>query len=1248
MHLKSLELHGFKSFADRTSFEFHEGVTAIVGPNGCGKSNVVDAVRWVLGETSAKALRGGEMADVIFSGTDKRKPTGMAEVTLNLAGCEDALKTEFSEVAITRRVFRDGKSEYRINGTLCRLRDIHDLFLDTGIGRSAYSIMEQGKIDMLLSARPEDRRQVFEEAAGISKFKKEKREALRKLEYTEANLLRVNDVLEEQERRINSLKRQVAKARRYKAFAQDLKVLDTHLSHRRFVECEAEREELRTSLRALESRRRDLDAALPEREKAAVEARDRAQNLEGELSELRQRRSHHQNAAHAAQSRIHFNEERCAELQERIASNRNDLGEVEEKLAQQEFDFNQSREELDALLERISAREQVAERKGREVESLAKKRHETARHLHEAREESRRCEAALASCEARIESVEESSRSSRGRLRHLVDEEEVLRIELAELQTTEQELARGITEARQQTARIEDQQQGAERQFQHARGDLDAARARRLELDRDLTARQSRLDLLKQLLERGEGLREGTQSVLAGLDDPDLIQPGLQGVLGNRLRVRPGFEQAVDDRLTESAQGEASLIALEWIGGPGGRQMQTTPDGAECWVADCVEVDEMVAPVVMQLLENVLVVSDRETAFRLREQDGRWSFVTTSGEVLHPEGIMRGGRPGGGAEDSLLQRQNEVAGLEEESARLRGLLEAAAREEAAAGSRAEELQALSEQSRDRLQRQRVDLSTLEGQHTLAEREVKAFESKLANVGREQQLLREGEEETNRVRNALENELQEARRQTETLEGEIRRLAEETEELGRREAGEREEFGNLQTALAVERRAREAAEQQQEPIRSRIDELRELNARRMTEIEDFERRIATARSEDESLRAEVKQHQEKASELEARLEETGGRRGELRQAIAAAEDALTGIRHRIDELGEQRGREEVALAKVEMRTEKLVETAMERYQTDLGAFEPDTHVLLATMNEQRKTMRAIERRRATLAARAAEEEDGEPAGAGEDDAAPPAATATAGRELEDMELEDGPDWEFIENAVTELRRKIDSMGPVNVDSIEEYEELEERHRFVRGQHDDLVSSKEELLGVIARINEETTKLFAETFEQVRTNFREMFRELFTSNGKEGKADLILLDDEDPLESGIEVIAKPPGKKLQSISLLSGGERSMTAVALLFSIYMVKPSPFCILDELDAPLDEANIGRFLRVLDRFIEQSQFIIVTHNKRTMNRADVLYGVTMEEFGVSKLVGMRLTGAEGTAGEARTAAAKAAASLGS
>ena len=1271
MHLKSLVLQGFKSFADRTTFEFHEGITGIVGPNGCGKSNVVDAIRWVLGETSAKALRGGEMADVIFNGTDKRKALPMAEVTLNLTECD--LKLDFTEVAITRRVFRDGKSEYRINDTLCRLRDIHELFMDTGIGRSAYSIMEQGKIDMLLSAKPEDRRQVFEEAAGITKFKKEKKEALRKLEYTDANLLRVHDVLEEQERRINSLKRQVSKARRYQTLAGDVKILDTHFSHKRFSEQAAEQAELVNSLKSIETQRREYELNLPEVEMEVVAARDKATNLESELSEMRQCLSSHQNAAHAAESRIRFNEERCEELRERITINHDDLQIAEQKLAQQELNFSVSKEELDALMRRIGEQEQALEQKTALVEELGREREVTANRLHDGREEAKRLEASVASCAARIESAHAAAAASRDRLRHLADEEEVLRVELAELQTTESELRREIEEEEERSRQIEEQQLAAERAYQHARGDLEASINRRFELDRNVTARRSRLELLQQLLARGEGLREGTQSVLQGLDDPQLIQSGLQGVLGNTLRVKDGFERAVEgalgtnleailvrdgeladailDRLSQSGQGEVSLIAPEWVSPAGDRQLMTVPEGAECWAADCVDADEEVGSVIARLLENVLVVRDRAMAFAMRAQNSSWSCVTLAGELFGPEGVFRGGRAAGEAGTSLLERRKEASELEEEVTHLAGLLREETDKVLMQEHQTAELQGEAEQAKDRLQRQLVELSTLRGRKSLAQQEVSSFESKLANVTREQQEIQAREASATETRMTLESDLSLARERAETVEAEINRLGTQFDELNRRESGEREEHGTLQTSLAVERRASEAAEQQQLPIQTRISELRELNVRRSAEVEEFERRIGAADKEDETLRGEIAERGRKGDDVQRDLDAAGVRRAEFQQAINGAEAALSDLRHKIDQLGDQRGKDEVSLAKIEMRLEKLLEDIMERYQVDIQAFEPDSHLLLTCMMEQRKTMRSLEKRRATMATKAERDEEGsedseiekvegeseDPSDAGDEEIT---LAERVEEEFEEIDLEDGPDWKFIESAVGELRRKLEGMGPVNIDSIDEYDELEERHNFVKGQHDDLVTGKEELLNVIEKINRETTILFAETFKRVQANFREMFKELF---GATAKADLILLDEADPLDCGIEVIAKPPGKKLQSITLLSGGERSMTAVALLFSIYMVKPSPFCVLDELDAPLDESNIGRFLKVLDRFVDQSQFIIVTHNKRTMNRADVMYGVTMEEYGISKPLGMRLTAADSKKGKARGAASRAA-----
>ena len=483
---------------------------------------------------------------------------------------------------------------------------------------------------------------------------------------------------------------------------------------------------------------------------------------------------------------------------------------------------------------------------------------------------------------------------------------------------------------------------------------------------------------------------------------------------------------------------------------------------------------------------------------------------------------------------------------------------------------------------------------------------------------------------------MESELASTRERLEALENEVRRLQSESDSAVRREQDFNITLNELRTELAVERRAKQSAEEQQKPMEARLSELREISIRRETEIDAFNQRIEGAIAENARLAEECETHGCEVEDLEKEIEARAAGRTVLLDAIETAETQLAAVRRDHAKIAEQKGREEVAATKLDLRLESLVNSIQERHQIDLAAFEPDAHALLASIASQK----ALQSRSGRQVIVSGEESDS----SSDDDEMPTMVVdGTSDDDIEiPGEMTGEPDWEFVESIVTDIKRRLDSMGPVNLDAIEEFEELEERYNFLKNQHDDLVSSKAELLEVIERINTETQRLFSETFAQVRINFREMFKELF---GEKGEADLTLLDESDPLESGIEVIAKPPGKKLQSITLLSGGERSMTAVALLFSIYMIKPSPFCVLDELDAPLDESNINRFVKVLDRFIDRSQFIIVTHSKRTMARADVMYGVTMEEFGVSKPVGMRLTNSEDTKANAnpKSAAQKAA-----
>ncbi|WP_411825332.1 chromosome segregation protein SMC [Luteolibacter sp. AS25] len=1237
MYLKTLDIQGFKSFADKTVFEFAKGVTGIVGPNGCGKSNVVDAIRWVLGETSAKALRGGEMADVIFGGTEKRKPLGMAEVTLTMADCEKSLNVDFNEVSITRRVFRDGRSEYRLNGTLCRLRDFHDLFMDTGIGRTAYSIMAQGQIDQILSSKPEERRAVFEEAAGITKFKREKKDALRKLEYTEANLLRVNDVLAEQERRMNSLKRQVTKARRFQSLSTDHGILDTHLAHKRYTEITAERAELTNSIRSLDARDSHLSRLLPEKEESVTEARSAARLFESELAELRQQLNTHQNALTAAQARIAFNNERKAELEGRISQNHSDIASTREKLAQQEFDFTAANEALDQLNRRIVEQEMELQKQEEQTLSARSSRANLEDSLRSSRAEANKTQTLIASMQAKIESALAQLEGNRDRARQLAEEEQRLNLGVEEHIAQQTQIATLVSETGEKLSELEEDFQTAERSFQHTRGDLDSSRKAATESNKILAQRSARLDAVRQLVASGEGFAKGTQSLLKGLDQPKEFKPAIEGVLANFIQADDSAARAIEaalgaklqtvlvtestiaetliQRLTEKKLGTAAILAKDLIPASSGTQMEAIPTGATAWALDKVKSEPQVGAIIEQLLEKTLIVPDLKTALKLRSDYPNLTFVTNTGEMLSPEGTIQGGASSGGS-TSLLERQNEVRTLQKEVQELQAADDDARNRVSTLESQLETQREAVEISRERLQKHKVELSTLQGQLSLASREVENFNTRIENVRWERSELEKRENAAADSRQSIESELAAARERLEAIEDANRSLQSQSDAAITAEQEFTAALNEIRTTLAVEKRAKQAAEEQQRPMEARLSELREIAIRRETEIESFTQRIQAAADENLSLASQVEDHQIESEDLQQALAEKAEGRTLLLQAIEDAEQILSAARKQLSETNEQKGREEIAATKLDLRLENLISATEDRHQITLASFEPDSHLLLSTL--QGRKLKDASGDETTVVAPLEKPGEGEIAD-------------TPGE----------PNWSHVETLVHELKRKIESMGPVNVDAIEEYDELEERHNFLRNQHDDLVSSKTELLTVIERINDETQRRFSETFAQVRINFRDMFKELF---GEKGQADLTLLDESDPLESGIEVIAKPPGKKLQSITLLSGGERSMTAVALLFSIYMIKPSPFCVLDELDAPLDESNINRFVKVLDRFIDNSQFIIVTHSKRTMARADVMYGVTMEEFGVSKPVGMRLTAStDDEKVEAKSAAQKAA-----
>ncbi len=1205
MHLQSLELFGFKSFADKTVFNFHEGVTAIVGPNGCGKSNVLDAVRWVLGEQSAKALRGGEMADVIFNGTDSRKPVGFAEVSLTFSDCATELGVDWHEVRVSRRVYRDGLSEYLLNKTVCRLKDIQALFADTGVGRSAYSIMEQGRIDQILSSRPEDRRTVFEEAAGITKYKGQKREALRKLEATEANLLRLGDIIKEVKRQIGSLQRQAGKARRYQALMADLQVLDTHHCRAQLDSLGEELEISRTATGRFDEQQRTAEHEIEEQENAVAAQRAEMEEVDARINEARTDVQRLQNQIASHRNRIAFNHERAQELSALIERYERDIAAAETKLAQQESEIHNT----DALLEET---ERLLATKKTEL-AEATERAAEVRRTRESQEQAlqtlelsiSKAENRLADLEEEISSTTERSSATAPRLAELaasLGEAAVARDELAKaletIRATVNEQSQNVQELTARIPATEEEVASQQRALREADAELLAG-------ERAVAERQSRLEILQQLNDEGEGLAQGSQALLKGLGDPDRILPALTGALASLIEVEEKFIPAIEaalgrnlhaivlqndalateiiTKLTDQKLGQTALIAPELLRSiaPDERPL---PEGAISWATAKVQAPSELQAIVRHLLGGVALVESLAQAHELKKQAPELAFATLAGELISAQGVIYGGRVNEES-SSLFARKAQIASL---TAEHRSLLKARKN----LSSHREETERTYEHAMQHLAQIRGQQQQARAEHSATAIEIATRERELHEANRrfdaiewekttlDQQLASSAERVTQ-----LESEAADLRATCEAKRERLDATQSAAETARLRDTELTEQLNELRLAVATERQRHEGLRSQRQPMTARQAELAEVIATRRADIVAYQSRrdqqaIETAAAEDA-----IEADSSGFSAAEATANEIAATRAAHLNEVSTLETDLRARRKSLSDLHDARGKEEVRQTQMQLKIENIAEHAMRRYQVHLREFAPDRYAFHKTLRAQIKRGQKPE-------------------------------TESADSEATEAELT---------AIIAELTRQLDAMGPVNLDAVHEYDELEERYTFLETQNTDLTNSRRELLDVIARINRTTEKLFAETFAQVRINFREMFAELFGG----GRADLALLDENDALNSGIDIIAKPPGKQLQSVSLLSGGERTMTAVALLFAIYMVRPSPFCILDEMDAPLDESNINRFIRVLERFVSQSQFIIITHNKRTIAKADILYGVTMEERGVSKLVGMRLSAAQ-------------------
>jgi chromosome segregation protein len=1203
MYLRRLVLHGFKSFADRTVVELERGVTGVVGPNGCGKSNIADAIKWVLGEQSPKSLRASSMQDVLFEGADTRSAMSFCEVFLTFSDCEAQLGTEFNEVEVGRRVEREGGSDYYINGKACRLKDIQNLFRDTGIGRVAYSFLQQGQIDRLLSSNPLERRAVFEEAAGISGFKVKREETLRKLTEVEGNLARVSDILAEVSSQMGSLKRQAARAVRAQRLRKQLSALERALMAYDLGELEQQLAAYRLQLPPLEQQEH-------ERQTELEAAQQSLRALQGELGNMAAQQQ--QQASHIFETRSQREEalshERFLTLRAQEAHSR------AQALAGNIDSLRQQLDELSAEQQNVSA--QVAEATSHalacsQAAAAAQERHATAEHDYEAalsdeqetRGSSTAQEGALTSLRTRLSALELEAHGLQAQLGPLGAQQETLQAERDRAAADRLSAENELVVAREQVSAAHGAQQQAVATLQQLRQQIGQARESFESCQRTHAQQQVERDLLMELNRRYEGFGQATRELLSSGEYTPLVA-GLQ--------VAPEGQRAIEALLALELEAvmpltpiPAPLMTLtqgERVALP---QLVAAPVAtAEGFPAGLQPAAYFItaAPALDYLrarLEGCYICQDATHFEALLQSPPSFEFVaiaSSSGAMIDGRGLFTA--PAAPASSATFlsrsQRLQELAGqlelsqdkLQQAKAHMttldHALTDAQAQLEreqsrlASAQAYVSAAQSAGERAQAALQRAQLQLEKLTGQTSAAHTRLQSIAQQRAQL-----------------QTSYDTSLQEKIASDERLQALAEVLS--TTRSARDEAYSALSHARLADANA--RHARQGLEQTAQSLQARSHEAQVRLTQSQAERERLETDAADYRSQAHSHAQRAQQLHEQLQLQEQQLEQLTlqlrQQEGEQSQALSQIDN----LRQRLSSVSSELLRVRLELGQVQTRQQMLMEEAARRFDAAVDIAALDWRVLLA---------------QAELYARADESTL--------EMAEPPLPSAEVLAERFPL-----LDRSQLTTDAQSLRQKLDGIGPINESALEDYRAHEERYNTLKTQSDDLLAAKTELAGALMELSSQSSSLFNETFERIRTNFRGTFEALFGG----GKADLVLSTPEDPLNSGIEILARPPGTQLKQLGLLSGGQKTMTAVALLFAIYQVKPSPFCVLDELDAPLDDANIGRFLAMLKRFTSFSQFVIITHNKRTMAACDLLYGVTMQERGVSRLLSMRLTQAE-------------------
>ena len=1181
MHFKQIELTGFKSFADRTIIDLEDGMTAVVGPNGCGKSNILDAMRWALGEQKPKTLRGAHMQDIIFNGSDERAAMGMAEVSMTFDNADGMLPVDFAEVQITRRLYRSGESDYLINKAPCRLRDVQELFMDTGIGTNAYSMIGQGKIGMVLSSKAEDRRFLFEEAAGIIKYKSRKRIAMRKMDQAEQNQLRLGDIIGEVQRQMRSLKRQVNAAIRHRELTTLLRELEIRASwlkqrellgkieilRAQFAEASDTYENKTSEMSQLEARHEELslsklevDRQLHARREAVHEIDTEMEKIEGRVALIRQQ--------------IEFSIEqgvKAAEEKTALSERAETIQEDEQQAAAKAAALREERSNAESALESHQLRlEQAAQEvttADAQLEACRAKSVELMTRKAEIQTDIETLSVSIQNIEEQLASLEQRGAAESARRESLA---ELIR----EQQEVDSAMATELSELRDEMERASEEQARVE-----AAHESETKRGQ--ELREQSSSVEARLVSLRELRASYEGFAAGAKAVMQAKTQERPEAEGVLGPVGDLIQTGDRYERAVEAALgghlssiviehaeqakgaihflREGRRGRVTFLPLDSLHahvGPQPVPLSGYP-GVISRLMDVVQIDERIRPVALHLLHDTVLVETLDDALRIAQSVRPCPrLATLSGEIVEATGAISGGESGGDAR-GLLGRGNEIAELETRVETLNRALEESAQNLAALTDERSAAADLAKQ-----------LNTQASERQAARAEAGHRMSQL--VAENQTLIESGEAA------ALERDSHEAKR---------------AERIDRRQSRR-----DTATAMVEEGESHEA------------------------ELERTRTAAATTRESQGQLAHELSDLRVQSAQLLKSIDETDRDRARHQQDLDHARSEMEKQTQAIAEFGEQRTvleteREKHLTRSKELATsredgQKLVVDTVNQRQGLLDESEALETTLKTVREEAQETQSVVHKTEIDL------RHDEDQLQFFQERIASEYGVALGSLTEEEVGADEHDEKER-DRVVADTRERLDRIGTVNLMAIEEFEALTERHEFLTTQERDLQDAREALMTVVGRIDNTIREMFLETFNAVAENFRDYFRRLFSG----GQARVYLIDEDDPLESGIEIEARPPGKKPQSISLLSGGEQALTAIALLFGIFKAKPSPFCVLDEVDAPLDDANIGRFIELVAEFTAETQFVVITHNKQTMACAGALYGVTQQERGVSQIV---------------------------